>query len=217
VEGRPRVLAGARGGLPRITVHHGSGRLLFVLFAAMAEIEREFIRDRTLDGLAAAEAQGKRGGRPRGRPRCPGPGQAYRKTGPSQAAHGRSPSPTGSENHCVPGPTLLYDMERSPAYVEMGLVRHCVNVLGCGPNLMVNSGERSTNVSNDLAAQSGIGTTRPGVDRPTYAHWGEGPGSKQQGRTRPAPHRHICPIDFQLDGPCQLASGVVDVRCHDVW
>ncbi|WP_344535962.1 recombinase family protein [Streptomyces albiaxialis] len=43
----------------------GPGKILFVMFAAFAEIERDFIRDRTMDGLDTAAAKGKRGGRPR--------------------------------------------------------------------------------------------------------------------------------------------------------
>lgn len=40
------------------------GRLVFHLFAALAEFERGLIRERTLAGLASARAQGRRGGRP---------------------------------------------------------------------------------------------------------------------------------------------------------
>jgi len=41
------------------------GRLVFHLFGALAEFERQLIRDRTLAGLAAARARGRVGGRPR--------------------------------------------------------------------------------------------------------------------------------------------------------
>lgn len=41
-----------------------SGRLVFHVFAAIAEFERDLIRERTLAGLAAARAQGRLGGRP---------------------------------------------------------------------------------------------------------------------------------------------------------
>jgi DNA invertase Pin-like site-specific DNA recombinase len=41
------------------------GRLVFHLFASLAEFERSIIRDRTLAGLAAARARGRMGGRPR--------------------------------------------------------------------------------------------------------------------------------------------------------
>lgn len=40
------------------------GRLTFHLFGALAEFERAIIRERTLAGLAAARARGRRGGRP---------------------------------------------------------------------------------------------------------------------------------------------------------
>ena len=40
------------------------GRLIFHIFCAMAEFEREVIRERTMVGLAAARARGRKGGRP---------------------------------------------------------------------------------------------------------------------------------------------------------
>jgi len=42
-----------------------NGRLVFTIFAAIAEFERELIRQRVKSGLAAARANGKRLGRPR--------------------------------------------------------------------------------------------------------------------------------------------------------
>ncbi|WUF75043.1 recombinase family protein [Streptomyces nojiriensis] len=42
----------------------GAGKVLFVVFAAMAEVEREFIHERPLVGLDTAAANGKHGGRP---------------------------------------------------------------------------------------------------------------------------------------------------------
>lgn len=42
------------------------GKLVFHLFAALAEFERGLIRERTVAGLAAARARGRVGGRPRG-------------------------------------------------------------------------------------------------------------------------------------------------------
>lgn len=40
------------------------GRLVFHIFAALAEFERSIIRERTIAGLAAARARGRTGGRP---------------------------------------------------------------------------------------------------------------------------------------------------------
>ena len=42
------------------------GKLVFHLFAALAEFERGLIRERTVAGLDAARARGRVGGRPRG-------------------------------------------------------------------------------------------------------------------------------------------------------
>lgn len=41
------------------------GRLVFHIFSAMAEFERDLIRERTLAGLANARKKGRRGGRPK--------------------------------------------------------------------------------------------------------------------------------------------------------
>lgn len=41
-----------------------NGRLMFHVFAALAEFERDLIRSRTVAGLAAARARGRTGGRP---------------------------------------------------------------------------------------------------------------------------------------------------------
>jgi DNA invertase Pin-like site-specific DNA recombinase len=41
-----------------------AGKLVFHVFGALAEFERELIRERTKAGLAAARARGRRGGRP---------------------------------------------------------------------------------------------------------------------------------------------------------
>ncbi|MDB0544250.1 recombinase family protein [Ralstonia solanacearum] len=44
------------------------GRLVFNLFASLAEFERDVIRERTQAGLSAARARGRKGGRPKGLP-----------------------------------------------------------------------------------------------------------------------------------------------------
>ena len=41
------------------------GRLIFHVFGALAEFEREIIRERTMAGLESARARGRYGGRPR--------------------------------------------------------------------------------------------------------------------------------------------------------
>jgi len=41
-----------------------SGKLVFGIFAALAEFERELISERTKAGLASARARGRKGGRP---------------------------------------------------------------------------------------------------------------------------------------------------------
>jgi DNA invertase Pin-like site-specific DNA recombinase len=42
------------------------GKLIFPLFASLAEFERDLIRERTNAGLSAARAGGRKGGRPKG-------------------------------------------------------------------------------------------------------------------------------------------------------
>jgi DNA invertase Pin-like site-specific DNA recombinase len=50
------------GGIDTTT---STGRLVFGIFATLAEFERDLIRERTMAGLAAARARGRNGGRPR--------------------------------------------------------------------------------------------------------------------------------------------------------
>ena len=56
-----RVLAGEGATIDTTTPN---GRLMFGVFAALAEFERELIVERTKAGLASARARGRRGGRP---------------------------------------------------------------------------------------------------------------------------------------------------------
>lgn len=58
------VLEMLAGPLPGTYYPSGPGRLLFAFFAAMAETERENIRESTLEGLDTAARKGKHGGRP---------------------------------------------------------------------------------------------------------------------------------------------------------
>lgn len=53
-----KVLSGAP-----IDTTTSQGKLMFTMFAALAEFERDVIRERTVAGLAAARARGRKGGR----------------------------------------------------------------------------------------------------------------------------------------------------------
>lgn len=55
-----KVLAGHGADIDTTTA---SGKLVFGIFAALAEFERELIRERTKAGLEAARARGRKGGR----------------------------------------------------------------------------------------------------------------------------------------------------------
>jgi DNA invertase Pin-like site-specific DNA recombinase len=56
-----RILTGKLSGSYSPT---GEGKFSFTMMAAFAELERDIIHERTMAGLAAARAQGRRGGRP---------------------------------------------------------------------------------------------------------------------------------------------------------
>ena len=55
-----RVLAG-KG--VQVNTTTAAGRLVFGIFAALAEFERELIRERTVAGLEVARSRGRKGGR----------------------------------------------------------------------------------------------------------------------------------------------------------
>ena len=57
-----KVLA---GNVAQIDTSTANGKLIFGIFAALAEFERSLIIERTKAGLEAARARGKKGGRPR--------------------------------------------------------------------------------------------------------------------------------------------------------
>lgn len=56
-----KVLAGEGASIDTTTAN---GRLIFAIFAGLAEFERELIVERTKAGLASARARGRHGGRP---------------------------------------------------------------------------------------------------------------------------------------------------------
>lgn len=55
---------GLRSLSEQIDTTNATGRLILHVFAALAEFERDLIRERTHAGLAAARARGRKGGRP---------------------------------------------------------------------------------------------------------------------------------------------------------
>ena len=55
---------GLRSVTEAIDTTTSGGKLIFHIFAALAEFERAVIRERTLAGLAAARVRGRKGGRP---------------------------------------------------------------------------------------------------------------------------------------------------------
>ncbi len=55
-----KVLTGTGAQIDTITP---AGRLSFGIFAALADFESDLIRERTMVGLAAARARGRKGGR----------------------------------------------------------------------------------------------------------------------------------------------------------
>src|SRR3954452_8696771 len=64
-----RKLEGGRVGLmsvqEKIDTSSSGGRLIFHMFGALAEFERNLVRERTRAGLTAARARGRKGGRPK--------------------------------------------------------------------------------------------------------------------------------------------------------
>ena len=56
-----KVLTGHGAAIDTTTA---AGKLVFGIFAALSEFEREMIKERTLAGMASARARGRKGGRP---------------------------------------------------------------------------------------------------------------------------------------------------------
>src|SRR5205814_3803404 len=56
---------GFRSLTEQIDTTTSGGKLIFHIFGALAEFERNLIRERTMAGLSAARARGRQGGRPK--------------------------------------------------------------------------------------------------------------------------------------------------------
>lgn len=80
------------------------GRLVFNLFASLAEFERDMIRERTKAGLAAARARGRVGGRPKGLSV-----QAQAKARAVKTMH-------GLKNHTILEICQLFHLSRATVY-----------------------------------------------------------------------------------------------------
>lgn len=80
------------------------GRLVFNLFASLAEFERDMIRERTKAGLAAARARGRVGGRPKGLSV-----QAQAKARAVKTMH-------GLKNHTILDICQLFHLSRATVY-----------------------------------------------------------------------------------------------------
>lgn len=66
VEDLPGRSVGFRSLQEQLDTTTAGGKLIFHLFASLAEFERDLIRERTHAGLTAARARGRNGGRPKG-------------------------------------------------------------------------------------------------------------------------------------------------------
>ncbi len=136
------VLEMLAGPLPGIYDPSGPGRMLFGFFAAMAETERESIREATLEGLDAAARKGRHGGRP------PVVTDDMLHTVLRRRATGESVEqihpdliiPTGKRKGQNPGPASIYralaEHEKAQAYpeaVEQARAEHAVGQAGGHP------------------------------------------------------------------------------------
>ncbi len=115
------ILTGICAGIHRPDGAAIADKMLFMVAAMAAEMERDLIRERTLDGLRAAEAQGRRGGR---RPAVDEDVLAV-----ARARQSRGESVTAIARHLKIGRSTLYralqppERDLAPAAVEPGPVR----------------------------------------------------------------------------------------------
>lgn len=94
------ILTGICAGLHRPTGATIADKMLFMVAAMAAEMERDLIRERTLDGLAAAHAAGRHGGRP--------PALDHDTLAVALARHARGESVTAIATHLGIGRSTLY-------------------------------------------------------------------------------------------------------------
>ena len=78
------------------------GRLVLHVFGALAEFERELIRERTVAGLAAARARGRKGGPSAGDEPAPGPAGGGAPVGPGDGGGRRAGDVRGLEVDALP-------------------------------------------------------------------------------------------------------------------
>jgi DNA invertase Pin-like site-specific DNA recombinase len=91
----------------RIDTQSPTGRLVFHVFGALAEFERNLIRERTLAGLKAARARGRKGGRPRKL------SSRDLKTVRTLVNSGEVPIGTIAEQFCISRSTLYRNLDRT--------------------------------------------------------------------------------------------------------
>lgn len=94
-----KVISGAAAGVDTSTP---SGKMMFSMFAAFAEYERELIRERTLDGLKAARARGRKGGPQANYGRGQNPLSAGRNEGSQDQRPTGLPGPRGLKSDALP-------------------------------------------------------------------------------------------------------------------
>ncbi|HTY68230.1 MAG TPA: recombinase family protein [Alphaproteobacteria bacterium] len=91
----------------KIDTQSPTGRLVFHVFGALAEFERNLIRERTLAGLKAARARGRKGGRPRKL------SSRDLKTVRTLVNSGEVPIGTIAEQFCISRSTLYRNLDRT--------------------------------------------------------------------------------------------------------
>src|SRR5699024_7103427 len=95
-----QILSGMCAGLHKPTGATIADKMLFLVAAMAAEMERDLIHERTMDGLAAAAAQGRTGGRPAA--------VDADTLAVARARHSRGESVTSIASHLGVGRSTLY-------------------------------------------------------------------------------------------------------------